>query len=86
MKRPECREAARVAALFLVALDRAELDPRLPRGLGGGEAGVDQISRACVEMLPQLVPHVALEPRPSGQRIKHVPEPAQHVRLLRAGA
>ena len=86
VKRPERREASRVAALFLVALDRAEFHARLPRRVGGRRAAVDQIAHARVEVLPQLVAHVALEARAREESVDGAAQAAQHATPHPAGA
>ena len=79
MDGPEGGEAARVAALLLVRLDGAEVEARLARCIGGRESLLDQIVRARVEMLAQLVVQVALEPRAADEGVEDVPQTAQHV-------
>jgi hypothetical protein len=60
-ERPEGREAAGVAALLLVGFEGAKLETRLAHRLGGGEPVALEVARAPVQVLAELVPHVALE-------------------------
>jgi hypothetical protein len=60
-QRPEWHHATRVAALFLVGLDGAELESRRAFGVGGGEAGAREIFGAAADVFAKLLAQVALE-------------------------
>jgi hypothetical protein len=67
----ERREPAGVAALFLVGLDGAELEARLPHRFVTRHPGPDEIVGAVLDVLRQLLVHLPLEARAREQRPDH---------------
>ena len=91
MQRPDRREAAFVAALLFVPLHRAELDTRLTQGVVAREASGHEVVCAVLDVQPDLVAHVALEPGPRDHGVHRVAQLAEHgytspARLLSAPA
>ena len=62
--------AERGAAVFLLRLDRAELDPRAPARLCWSHTAADEIVGERVDMEPEFVGHLAFERRAAKNSVK----------------
>jgi hypothetical protein len=78
VERPDRGEATLVAALLLVLLHPAKFDARLTHRVAARQTVGHEIVGAMLDVQPELVSHLTLEPGARDRRVHGAAKPAKH--------